>query len=135
MRDWTGMRFALPLLLLVALAGCQKPASVETTTEARSTAPPEVRVTTPKEQVRPRTVRVQGSLIGDESAVIGTKVGGMVVAVHVDLGMAVKAGQPLADLDVETVKLQVQQATAELESLRAKLGLKPEDPDEKLDPQ
>jgi len=46
----------------------------------------------------------------------------------------VQAGQVLAVLDTEDFELRVQQAESALTQVRASLGLKPDDPDTKLDP-
>jgi multidrug efflux pump subunit AcrA (membrane-fusion protein) len=67
----------------------------------------------------PHTVRTQGTLIEDESAVLGTKVAGRVKEVLVDLGMRVETGQVVAKLDTEEFDLKVQQAEAQVAQARA----------------
>lgn len=86
------------------------------------------------EQPWPQTVRVQGTLIEDEYALLGAKVAGRVKAVLVDLGTPVSQGQPVAELDTEEFDLKVQQAEAQVAQARATLGLKPGVPDDQLDP-
>ena len=81
----------------------------------------------------PRVVRVQGSLLADEHAVIGTKVAGRVHQVDVDLGSLVAAGEVLATLEMEEFDLHVRAAESQLEQVRVKLGLKPSDGEERLD--
>jgi RND family efflux transporter MFP subunit len=81
----------------------------------------------------PRVVRVQGSLLGDEHAVVGTRVAGLVKEVKADLGSVVKLGDVLATLDAEEFDLRVRLAEAHVKQARAKLGLRPDEPDEKLD--
>lgn len=78
---------------------------------------------------------MQGSLLADEHAVVGAKIAGLIKEVKVDIGTAVQRGQLLATLDTEELDLRVQKAQAQLEQARAKLGLKPAEPDEKLDRQ
>jgi RND family efflux transporter MFP subunit len=79
-------------------------------------------------------VRTQGSLLGDEHAIIGAKVAGRVREVKVDLGDVVRSGQVLAALDTEEFDLRVEQAEAQLTQVRASLGLKPDDLDSMLNP-
>eukprot|EP00913_Durusdinium_trenchii_P008997 g8463.t1 len=82
----------------------------------------------------PHIVRSQGSLVADEVAVVGAKVSGRVVKVHVDLGDFVKKDSPLITLDENDFRLQVVQAEAQLAQARSAIGLKPEDSVDKLDP-
>ncbi|MBI3464985.1 MAG: efflux RND transporter periplasmic adaptor subunit [Planctomycetes bacterium] len=122
------------LLLIVCAAGCQQHALSEQVAEQAVAQPRPVHVTTAALRDWPSVVRVQGSLLGDEQATIGAKVAGRVREVKVDLGAAVQEGQVLALLDSEDFDLRVQQAEGQLTQVRASLGLKPEDPDSKLDP-
>jgi RND family efflux transporter MFP subunit len=78
---------------------------------------------------------VPGSLFADETADVGAKVAGRVATVGVELGDTVTAGQPLASLDLHEFELQVTQAQAQLEQSRAAVGLAPNDPVEKLNPE
>lgn len=97
-------------------------------------APPVVRTVAVALHSWPTTVRVQGSLVCDEEAVLGTKVAGRVEAIHVDRGTPVQEGQVLVELEPEEFALRVQLAEAQVNQVRAKLGLRSQDPDEKLDP-
>ena len=88
----------------------------------------------------PRTVRVQGDLIGDERVVVGAKVAGRIQSlgrtaggIPIDLGTSVQAGDVLASLEAEEFDLRVQQAAAQMEQVRATLGLLPDDDESKLD--
>ncbi len=83
----------------------------------------------------PTIVRTQGSLIADEMTVVGAKVAGRVREVNYDLGDAVKAGQVLAAIDQDDLRLQVNLAEAQLLQARAALGLLPNDPVESLAPE
>jgi len=133
-----GWAFALLLPLGGALAGCQANASAEKAgTEsdtATAAAPADVEVVAVEFRPWPREVRVQGSLLADEHAVIGTKVAGRVQQVHVDLGTVVAAGDVLATLETEEFDLQVRAAESQLQQVRMRLGLQPDDSEEKLDP-
>lgn len=83
----------------------------------------------------PQTVRVQGSLLGDEHAIIGAKVAGRVHEVQFDLGTAVQQGAVLATLEQPDFELQVRQAQAQLDQAYAKLGLQPNQTEQNLNPQ
>ncbi|MGD9724298.1 MAG: efflux RND transporter periplasmic adaptor subunit [Pirellulales bacterium] len=82
----------------------------------------------------PQTVRVQGTLIEDEYSLLGVKVAGRVKNVMVDIGTQVKAGQLVADLETDDFDLRVKQAEAQVAQARASLGLKPDTPDDSLNP-
>lgn len=82
----------------------------------------------------PFTVRVQGTLVEDELAMVGAKVAGRVKEVLVDLGTQVEQGQVVARLDTEEFDILVRQAEAQVAQARATLGLKGNTPDDQLDP-
>jgi RND family efflux transporter MFP subunit len=92
-----------------------------------------VRVTTAALHPWPRVARVQGSLVSDEASIIGAKVAGRVKNVPVDRGTPVREGDILVELEPEEFVLKVHHAEAQVAQVRAKLGLKPGDPEEKLD--
>ncbi len=123
---------AFASVLLLAVGGCRKPSSqagsAESAVEPLKTHWIEVRP-----QLWPRTVKVQGSLLADEQVVIGAKVAGRVKEVRVDLGMPVHQGDPLVLLDTADFQFKMQQAEAQLEQARARLGIKPGANEEKLD--
>jgi RND family efflux transporter MFP subunit len=123
-----GPRFALAL---VFIAGCHK--SPEASNGARLEPVPSVKVAVAQMQEAPQTIKVQGSLLGDEHAVVGVKVAGRTNKVDVDIGARVRRGDRLAVLDLEDFKVKVQQAAAEVASVRARLGLKPGAKAEDLD--
>ena len=56
----------------------------------------------------PETIRVQGSLLAYEDAIVGSKLAGRVDKVFVDLGSIVKAGDPLVTLVRVELDLRVQ---------------------------
>ncbi|MEX2121380.1 MAG: efflux RND transporter periplasmic adaptor subunit [Pirellulales bacterium] len=119
---------------MAALGMCGCNSSREASDAGQAAATPQA-VEVAAVQVRswPKTVRAQGSMIGDEHAVIGVKVAGRVREVMVDLGSVVSAGDVLARLEAEDFDLRVQQAEAQINQARAALGLKPGDDDERLD--
>jgi RND family efflux transporter MFP subunit len=83
----------------------------------------------------PRTVIVTGTLAADEEVSAGFKVAGRVSEIAVDLGTKVRKGQILARLDPTDFRFRVEQAEAALRQVRAGLGLPPEGPDERVDPE
>ncbi|HYO25906.1 MAG TPA: efflux RND transporter periplasmic adaptor subunit [Lacipirellulaceae bacterium] len=91
-----------------------------------------VRIVTVGHEVWPVTVRVQGSLLADEDAVVGSKLAGRVERVHVDLGSVVKRGEPLVTLDRSELELLVRQAEAQLRQACAAIGKTPEDDETEL---
>jgi RND family efflux transporter MFP subunit len=83
----------------------------------------------------PETIRVQGSLLAYEDAVVGSKLAGRVATVSVDIGSIVKAGDPLVQLVRTELDLRVQLAEAQLRQACAVIGLKPENDEEGYDAQ
>jgi RND family efflux transporter MFP subunit len=94
---------------------------------AAPTTPKEVAAVKAERQIWPITVRVQGSLMADEDAVIGSKLAGRVETIDVDLGSVVREGQSMVVLDRRELELRVQQANAQLTQACSALGLKPDD--------
>ncbi|HSG70208.1 MAG TPA: efflux RND transporter periplasmic adaptor subunit, partial [Planctomycetaceae bacterium] len=95
----------------------------------------EAEVMTIAPQLWPRTIRSQGSLIADEVAILGARVEGRVETVHVDLGDTVKTDQPLVSLRQAEFQFRVEQSEAALLQARSAVGLKPDDPVSKLNPE
>jgi multidrug efflux pump subunit AcrA (membrane-fusion protein) len=115
-------------------AGCQEAADPAAGAAGGIAArpPQEVTVVEVREEVWPETVRVQGSLLGDERAVVGAKVAGRVENVLVDLGSVVAEGDLLVELDRRELELQVQQAEAQLRQACAAVGMIPEQSESEL---
>jgi RND family efflux transporter MFP subunit len=118
--------------LLAALAGCGGAPRQDAPPKAEA-APARVETVTVRRQELPQTIRVQGSFHADEHAVVGVKVPGRVDSVAVDIGARVKRGEPLAALDLDDFTLRIKEVQAELGAVRARLGLKPGQPTDKLD--
>jgi len=134
-------RVALPLaaagsLLLLATLGCGEEAATLADAAAAKpavVAPKQVEVVAAIRQACPRTVSVQGALLADEDAVVGSKLAGRVEAVTVDLGSIVKKGEPLVTLDRSELDLQVKLAEAQLQQACSAIGLKAYEDETKLD--
>jgi membrane fusion protein, multidrug efflux system len=125
-RNTTMMRRKLvalaPALLLLAPAGCDRPAAEQAQAKKELQAVP---VTVAPVEHRPveRTVEVVGTLKGWEEVTIGSKKMGRVVKVYHDMGDRVGAEERLVDLEVIDADLAIAQAEKRLQSDLAKLGL------------
>jgi membrane fusion protein, multidrug efflux system len=123
-------------LAVITFAGCSRPAAQPVADATPAEAPVlKAEVFTVISRPWPTLVQVPGSLFADETADVGAKVAGRVAKVGVELGDTVTTGQPLASLDLHELELQVTQAQAQLEQSRAAVGLAPNDPVEKLNPE
>jgi RND family efflux transporter MFP subunit len=120
--------------LLLLSGGCAKSGGTVSASDiaAEKAAPKSVRVITVRQEPWPVTVRVQGSLLADEDAVIGSKLAGRVESVAVDLGSVVKRGESLVLLDPAELELRVKQAEAQLEQACAAIGKTPADDETSL---
>ena len=118
---------------LLSICGCgHSPAATESA-QARSPASKQVVVAEVQLQPWPNTLRVQGSLLADEDALVGSKIAGRVETVAVDLGSTVKQGQPLVMLDRRELELLVVQAEAQLRQACAAIGMMPDEDETKRD--
>src|SRR5262245_41402557 len=101
------MRSVLVLLAgcVLAVAGCRAHHEDEIGPAELVASVPKVPVTTAQLAEWARTVSVQGSLVGDEHAVVGARVAGQVKEVRVDLGSEVRQGDVLATLHTEEFDL------------------------------
>jgi RND family efflux transporter MFP subunit len=131
-RRWW-LLLALPLVLLPLAFVHRNDDPENAPADPDELAPPTLLVATVSPQPWPKVVRVHGSLVGDELAVVGTRVAGLVDEVKVDVGTPVAKGQVLAVLDAREYELRVRLAEATLEQQRARLGLRPGDPEDKVD--
>ncbi len=130
------LRFLLCAALLAVAAACEKgtpSAGASGRTKTREIRP--VRVAAAAMERFPRTVTVTGTLVADEEVVAGFKVPGRISELPVDLGSPVRKGQVLARLDPTDFRLRVEQAEASLRQARAGLGLPPDGPEERVDPE
>lgn len=103
------------------LAACQRQSPPATTEPVAIEVP--VALQPVRVQPLQRTVRVVGTLHGDEEVVLAAKVPGRVAAVAHDVGDTVQAGEVLARLEDEDYELAVRQREAALQAALAELGL------------
>lgn len=99
MKRATGLRILLVVLLLVAAGGFWAFRS----------------------RNREKPLLLSGS-IEARDAEVGSLVGGRVVAVHVEEGARVAAGQPLVSLETDLIGLQIREQQARVEEARANLA-------------
>ncbi len=111
---------SLALAALVALAGCRKAKE-----EPLAPPPPAIQVTAAPAQARPmpRSLPLTGALIANQQADVAANASGRVTKTFVERGALVRAGAPLAQLDVRGVSLSEEEANANLETARAQQGL------------
>lgn len=120
------------MALGLTVAGCSKTKN----TEAPKNKPPRaVRLVPVEKGNLPRTVTVSGTLAADEEVIASFKVAGRISEIAVDLGTKISRGQLIAKLDPTDFLLRIDQAEAALRQTRARLGLSPEGPDERVDPE
>jgi RND family efflux transporter MFP subunit len=129
--------FALVAMVSVIHAACERaPSSGSSGQDGSSPAPAAdpiaVEVVSPAERDVPRTIRVTGTLYGDEEATIAAKVSGRIVEIMKDMGDTASPGEALLRIDpTDYVLERDERARAQSESL-ARLGL-PEMPGEGFD--
>jgi RND family efflux transporter MFP subunit len=121
----------------VLAAGCQRdnPATPAPQKPAAASAGSRaVRVVPASEITVARTVAATGTLAADEQVILGTKVPGRLHQIAVDLGSTVRKGQPVARIDAGDYQHRLDQAVAALHQARARLGLKADGVDDRVDP-
>lgn len=82
-----------------------------------------VEMAVPRPQTLQRTVRVIGTIAPARQAQLSAPVNGRIETVLVKPGDAVSAGDILAQIDVETLTLELRQARSNADATRAQLGL------------
>jgi RND family efflux transporter MFP subunit len=132
-----------PLLLLLGgaalgAAGCSGETSASPTAkkgDKPAAAPRQVRVVAAAQESVPRTVVATGTLAAEDQVVLGAKVAGRLAELAVDLGTRVRKGTVVARIDPGDYRLRVEQAEAALQQARARLGLRPDGKDDRVDPE
>ncbi len=125
--------FVCGLAAGLSTVGCNKSAPVNAAKIEPVTAK-EVAVTRAELQAWPQSIRVQGSLLAYEDAVIGSKLSGRVAEVAVDLGSIVRQGETLIKLVRSELDLRTELAEAQLRQACATIGITPDDDETQFDP-
>jgi RND family efflux transporter MFP subunit len=131
---WIAAACALSLL---AVSGCEisSRATTESGRKASDRPAREVQTVVAAEQQVTRAVGATGTLEPQDQLALAIKVSGRIQSLAVDLGDAVRKGQVIANLEPTDFRIQVEQATAALQQARTRLGLMPEGPDQRVDPE
>jgi RND family efflux transporter MFP subunit len=127
-----GIRRLTPIAAIL-MAGCSRHTPPAPATDAVPAAAKEVRVVAASLGKWPQTVRIQGSLLADEDAIIGSKIAGRVESIDVDLGSQVKRGETIVTLDRSELDLLVKQSEAQLRQACAAIGMTPDQAEAELD--
>ena len=140
-----GMSRTPPLVCLLAgvmllSAGCSgetsaSPSARQQKSDKPATPPRQVRVVAAAEENVPRTVVATGTLAAEDQVVLGAKVAGRLAELAVDLGTRVRKGMVVARIDPGDYRIRVDQAEAALQQARARLGLRPDGSDDRVDPE
>ena len=117
--------------------GCEirSRAIAESSREASGQPPREVKTVVAVEQQVTRAVGATGTLEPQDQLALAIKVSGRIQSLTVDLGDKVRKEQVIAKLEPTDFRIQAEQATAALQQARTRLGLLPEGPDERVDPE
>jgi RND family efflux transporter MFP subunit len=79
--------------------------------------------------------QVTGTLAAEQDIVLGMKVAGRIAEITVDLGSAVRKGEPIARIDPTDFELRVRQSEAALQQALVRLGLPPDSKQTEVDPE
>ena len=110
-------RGSLPLLLLLVLVlGCGTQAQPNADTEDAPTATP-VEIAVPVTGTARAYLASTASLEAEGEATVVARVGGVVEEIRAEEGQYVERGQPLAQLDDERLRLEMQRADVALQKL------------------
>ena len=107
-------------MMILSAPGCAR-SEAETKGAATVDAAPPIAVTlaTAREVKVPRLLTLSGTLTGAEQAQVAAGAAGKVLATYVERGSVVKKGAALARLDARMINAQAQEASAQVESLKA----------------
>jgi membrane fusion protein (multidrug efflux system) len=107
-------------LAVLFSAGCAKSEAEPSATSAVVEAPPLSVKVVPASSVKvPRVLTLSGSLTGAEQAQVAAGATGKILATYVERGSVVRKGAVLARLDVRILGAQAEEATAQVETLKA----------------
>lgn len=105
---------------IVVLAACDRGAEAH---KPADPAPVAVELVAPTAATLPRTLRVTGSLFGDEEATVAAEVPGRIAEVFKDLGDVAGPDEPLARVDPTDYELARAEKARALSEALAKVGL------------
>ncbi len=129
-------RFLVPVLLM--FAGACKPdgsasPEAETTDNAQALAPIEVQLVQPVSRQEFPALELIGEIRAQDTVKISSEIAGRVDGVPVEVGDRVAQGATLVEIDRETFRLRLAQATAEVAAAQAELTLAAKELERKRD--
>lgn len=129
-----GMAAAALGLAVIAAAGCGS-SDRKTTVQAAAKAPEPLTVQVARAESRrvDRALAVTGELQPDESSTVSSEVPGRITRLLVDFGQPVKRGQVIAEFDKQELELAVERSKATLAQALARVGLEPNQVDQRPD--
>ena len=117
------MNRLVPLLTLLALAGCKKPEAAAEKPKATALPPVSVETASVTHEKMPRLLTLTGSVIPDRQSEVAANVSGRVTATYVERGMPVKAGQVMAVVDSKAAGFQAAAAMAQSQAAQTQVNL------------
>ena len=121
--------------MLLTSTACNKDTSASAAQPKAAPAARPVRVVAAAQESVPRMVVATGTLAAEDQVVLGVKVAGRLAELGIDLGSRVRKGQIVARIDPGDYRLRVEQAQAGLQQARARLGLRADGTDDRVDPE
>lgn len=121
----TGAAFLAALFVTGFATGCHKPDAGATSEKREAKDPVAVHTGKVVSKKLPRRLDVTGTLDADERSEIATQTGGLVLNVPIDLGVRLKRGDLLIEMDPREAKLRVESASAQQQQQLARLGIDP----------
>src|SRR4051794_1769722 len=113
-------KIAAPAVLFaLAAVGCKHATPPETKATPDADTPVAVSLVPARDVKTPRLVTLSGTLIGSEEAQVAAGAAGKVIATYVERGSVVKKGAVLARIDSRILGAQAEEATAQVETLKA----------------
>lgn len=137
-RRWDRVASSVRVLLLglvcgLVLGGCRDSDASKSTARVKSPAARSVKVVRVTRSPVERVVTAVGTLQAHEEAVLSLKVSGRLQQIPVDLGMVVRRGELLAEVEPQDYELRLRQSGAFLDQTRARLGLPLEGSDDQVE--
>jgi RND family efflux transporter MFP subunit len=111
-------------LFFVTLAACTG-GGADAPTGGKPGGPVVVRLAVARAETLPTALEFTGTLSGGEEVTVSAEVEAAVAEIVADMGDRVAAGDPLVRLNVEDLRLRAEQAEAEFQQARARLGTEP----------
>jgi RND family efflux transporter MFP subunit len=119
------MKYALFLSLSLMVSACKGGGDAGAPGGGKPGGPVVVRVAVARAEALPTALEFTGTLSGGEEVTVSAEVEAVVAEIVADMGDRVAAGDPLVRLNVEDLRLRAEQAEAEFQQARARLGTEP----------